>query len=124
MSSLLTSYSQIPGRIRFLVALGTTSHYVPSNDDTAFGSIMATAAFTAAVSTTSGATYTLYRDLGKQVMLVDTSGRHQQLMRLVQRVSGNDTEGVPDNYEGADRFYVRVWADDAVGNPVTVSRTG
>lgn len=122
MTSLLTSYSQIPGRIRFLVALSTTTHYVP--DDTAFGSIMTVNAFTSSVSTTSGAAYTLYRDLGKQVMLVDTSGRHQQLMRLVQRVSGNDTEGVPDNYEGADRFYVRVWADDPVGRPVTVSRTG
>jgi hypothetical protein len=123
MSSLLTSYSQIPGRIRFLVALGTTAHYVPNTSDS-FNSIMNATAFTAAVSTTSGAVYTLYRDLGKQVMLVDTSGRHQQLMRLVQRVRGNDTEGVPDDYEGADRFYIRVWADDPAANPVTVSRTG
>lgn len=122
MTSLLTSYSQIPGRIRFLVALYETPQYVP--DDSSFTSIMTVTAFNAAVSTTSGAAYTLYRDLGKQVMLVDSSGHHQQLMRLVQRVQGNDTEGVPADYEGADRFYIRVWADDPGAHPVTVSRTG
>jgi hypothetical protein len=123
MTSLLTSYSQIPGRIRFLVALYQTAQYVPSADVT-FGSIMTESAFNAAVTTTSGAAYTMYRDLGKQVMLVDSSGRHQQLMRLVQRIQGNDTEGVPADYEGADRFYIRVWADDPGAHSVTVSRTG
>lgn len=123
MTSLLTSYSQIPGRIRFLVALTGTSQYVPA-EGSSLNSIVTETAFNAAVSTTSGAAYTLYRDLGKQVMLVDSSGRHQQLMRLVQRVQGNDTEGVPADYEGADRFYIRVWADNPGVNPVTVSRTG
>ncbi len=40
--------------------------------------------------------------------------------RLVQRVNGPLTEGVPDDYTH-DTYYIRVWAADPQANPVTVA---
>jgi hypothetical protein len=68
----------------------------------------------------------LLKDLGREVVLVDTAGVHQALYREVQRVNGATTEGVGGIVDPLDgpygTFFVKVWSADGLG--VKVLRTG
>jgi hypothetical protein len=62
----------------------------------------------------------LYRDLGRQVVVVDVYSNHLAHFRAAQLVSGPASEGVPANYD--TDVYICVWS--AAAGQVAVSRTG
>lgn len=62
----------------------------------------------------------LYRDLGRQVVVVDAYSRHLAHFRAAQLVSGAASEGVPADY--IPDVYICVWS--ATAGQVSVSRTG
>jgi hypothetical protein len=68
----------------------------------------------------------LLKDLGRQITLVDSAGKHLALYREVQRVNGASTEGVGGLVDPADgpygTFFVEVWSADGQG--VKVVRVG
>jgi hypothetical protein len=86
--------------------------------------IMTPATFTGRTTTTTYASGTMYRDIGKYVITVDTAGKHIAKYEFVQLINGAQTEGVPDNYNTTDKFYVAVWAAEPATTPVNVARTG
>ena len=120
MSSVIRSTAQIANRVKYLIALQGTNHYVP-NEGATFNAIMTDADFNASVDQDAGLQGTLYKDLGGEVTTVILGDRHFATYRLVQRVNGPFTEGVPDNYP-SQTFYIQVWS--ATGNGITVARLG
>jgi hypothetical protein len=123
MSSSFRAPSQIGPREKYLLAISSTTYYVPEDGST-FSAIMTTQDFSDSVETDEGTTSSLYRDLGKEVVTINSAQQHVAVYRLCQRVLGATTEGVPVDYDGHDKFYIRVWAADPVANPVTVARIG
>ena len=62
-----------------------------------------------------------FRDMGKE-LYIQTNAANAYIYKLVQRISGQDTEGVSSN---SDVFYSLVWAAKGEGNPkVKMIRTG
>ncbi len=124
MSSIIRTTAQISGRIKYFISLEETTYFEPIPGAT-INAIMTTDAFSAATTIDSGGLVSryLYKDMGAQVMTVDSMNRHVALYRLVQRQNGPFTEGVPDDY-AHDTYYIRVWAADPTTNPVTVARLG
>lgn len=125
MTSVTRALSQIGPREKYLLAVQTTTYYVP-NEGANLSSIMTTQEFTDATQAGPfiGASSSLYRDLGKEVVTINGFKQHVAVYRLCQRVLGALTEGVPVSYDEYDKFYVRVWAADPSANPVTVARIG
>lgn len=65
---------------------------------------------------------TLFKDLGRQLLVVDAAGTHLALFRQVQLVNGADTEGVGGVSPSWNCLFVKVWS--AAGTNVCVVRTG
>jgi hypothetical protein len=85
--------------------------------------LMTTTAFTAATSTSTYVTGTLFRDMGKSSVTYGTNGLQIAKYVLVQPQLGGTTEGVPPNYS-TQKFYVQVWAAATAATAVTVARVG
>lgn len=135
MSSTLRKFSQIPVRIKYFLTLAEYDPAPPaegvSYDDPALvfpggypGPIVGDGAL-GIVDYPGFAAGVLLKDLGRQVVIVDSMDRHIAVYREVQRVNGSGSEGVgpqvsPDGPYGT--FFVKVWAAD--GSNVLVARTG
>lgn len=148
MTSVMSSFSQIPVRAKYLLGIPgitiQTSATVPSScsgfslDPGAFLSLSSVTtdadisggglSFTPlAVSDISGA---LFKDMGRQLTIYDPASptsNHIAVFRQVQRVLGSGSEGVgssapvvPETYLA--NLYVKVWSAD--GSGVAVVRTG
>jgi hypothetical protein len=122
MSSLLNYYSQVDIQVKNFLALATTTVYTP-NTNARIESLMSETSFTSATTSSTYASQTQFRDMGKFVMTFDSLQRHTGLYRLVQYVKGATTEGVPPSYP-TQKFYIQVWAADSSPAPITVSRVG
>lgn len=144
MSSNLRAYAQIPSTVRYLevVRTVTLANITNPSDMAAFlindmtdlaraGDIVVESTNTitgrgvpvAVVNQDlSGSLGTLYKDLGRQILIVDSSHRHVALFRQVQEVDGVGAEGVSPTNPWASNIFVKVWAADS--NNVVVARTG
>jgi hypothetical protein len=123
MSSVSASLAQIPGRSGLLVAVAATDRFAVNGTVSA---LQTTTAFSSNTTFQSNvdATGTLFVDMGKLAVAVNSKGQHIAHYRLVQKVLGADTEGVPDAYATSPAFYVCVWSTNTGSTPVTVVRTG
>ena len=140
MSSVLRSFSQIPVRAKYLLAMmagATPSPSTAISEASAFtlvpGSFinMSSVATEADIVDLSPVVITdisggLFKDLGRQVTVYDpATHKHLAVFRQVQRVAGSGSEGVglsglvPETYLA--NIYMKVWAAD--GNGVVVMRT-
>jgi hypothetical protein len=132
MSSALAKFSQIPVRAKFLIILrGLQPGQFDADVAAAFsleegkqwgvdvGTVVAAAELNsiAAPVDLSGAVGRLYRDLGRQIMVVDAAGAHQALFREAIRQASADNEGVLEA-----PIWLCVWRAD--GSQVAVARTG
>ena len=119
MSSALRSLSQISVRSKFLIAVAADICGNTVAESSAFmldaswpaevGSIAAAADIVGTVHTyVAGA---LYRDLGRQIMLVDSVGAHVALYREAMPQNNVATEGVVLD----SSVWLRVWAANGVG---------
>ena len=146
MTSLQSSYMQIPNRSRLLIALETNYGITPLKltntitanpasvlkyDGTMLNTVNATT-FLGLVSTGSNRDFTKYnqfRDLGKK-LYVQTNGRTDYIFSYVQEIHGINAEGVPNNYNvnstTAGNFWICTWAaiPDAPRFSVYVARIG
>jgi hypothetical protein len=122
MSSVIRTTAQIANRVKYLIAVQATNHFVPIEGAT-INSIMTISNFESSVNSQEApdAQGTLYKDLGSEVVTVDSMNRQFARYRLVQLVNGFTTEGVPNNY-GSTTFYIQVWS--AAEGFVTVARLG
>jgi hypothetical protein len=125
MSSILRSLSQIPVRAKFLIA---TAASVRGNADAdssvisltgGFDSIMLAADVNSNFAATDFSQGALFRDLGRQVMVVDAAGAHLALYREAMPQASAANEGI--NYSNPS-VWLRVWAAD--GTAVRVARLG
>ena len=123
MSSLLTSFAQVDTRIKFLKALGTTTVYTPTTTNRSLSGTISSAAFTASTTTSTYASGTVFRDMGKSIIVYNTLYQDIAKYTLVQPQKGRDSEGVPDNYT-TQKFYVQVWAASDTPTAITVGRVG
>ena len=120
MTSVLSEFSQIGARDKYLLAVATTasSVYTIKSGFTLTSSMTDTefdAATTAAAAPTVGQ---LYRDMGKTTTTYSpTTGLSTERFVLAQLVSGASTEGSSGVFR-----YIRVWA--ASGSGVAFARTG
>jgi hypothetical protein len=124
MSSIIRTTAQIANRVKYFIGFLPTTYFEPIQGST-FNSIMTVSAFTAATTQDEGSLESpyIYKDMGAEVVTIDSMSRYVARYRLVQRVNGALTEGVPNDYVH-DTYYIRVWAADPVANPVTVARLG
>ena len=122
MSSLLNFFDQVDSQAKNFVALNTTTVYTPKAN-ARIESNMSESSFTSATTTSTYATSTQFKDMGKFVMTYNTQQLHTGLYRLVQYVRGPVTEGVPPSYP-TQKFYIQVWAADFTPSLITVSRVG
>lgn len=135
MSSVLRHIAQIPVRTKYLLSVASFDPSgVEAADAAAFsltGSwpvTLGTIAMPASVvndnaaAVAISATGVLYRDLGRQIVVVDDFGTHLAVYREVQLVSGVDSEGVSGSFPGYGCLFVRVWGADGLN--VNVARTG
>ena len=120
MSSVLTITGQVDPTIRFLKALATTTVYTPTGAVTAK---LPVAAFSAATSTSTYPSGTIFRDMGKRSITYNTNKEDAAVYILVQPQVGALVEGVPANY-ATQKFYVQVWASATSATAVTVARVG
>ena len=131
MSSMLRAASQIPVRSKFLIAVAGSESGSTVGEASAFtldaswpaeiGSI-ATLADINANGVASRETYSsgdLFRDLGRQIMIVDEAGVHQALYREAMPQTNADAEGIATI---GGSVWLRVWAAD--GSSVNVARLG
>lgn len=116
---MVRSRSEIDVRTKFLLTIGSTGLRYASGSVSA---VMTEAAFTnATTGVGSPGAGALFRDLGKSITTVGSTGLHTQVWRLVQQVNGSGSEGV---LLLEPTFYMCVWAADPAVNPVTVVRFG
>ena len=126
MSSVLRAPSQIPVRSKFLIATANsargnddaTSSAIALNADGMFESIMTAADVNTNFGAASFSAGALFRDLGRQVMIVDAAGAHVALFREAMPQATADAEGAA--LSGS--VWLRVWA--AAGDAVRVARLG
>lgn len=133
MSSALAKLSQIPVRAKFLIAIRTITRgqFNPSGA-CAFaldegqqwgvgtvGTIMTEDALDAVATTDDVTLGNLYRDLGRQVMVVDAAGAHLALFREAMPQANADAEGIATI---GGSVWLCVWRAD--GSNVAVARTG
>lgn len=119
MSSVIRSLSQLPSRVKYLLAVAQCEYYIPVGS---LESIETTNDFATKTTSNVRPLKTLFRDMGDSVTTVNASGQHVGLYRSVQRVAGISSEGVPETFE-TETVYVQVWsADTAV--EINVVRVG
>ena len=125
MTAELREISQIPARMKYLFAVGTTKAWI-SNTGARLSAIMPASGFGSNFTAiTDIPANSEMRDMGKAIVLVNTAGQHTALLRLVQTVSGASAEGVPDTWDSTGQYYVSVWtADPTSAFNATVARTG
>jgi hypothetical protein len=135
MSSVLRYPGQIPARIRYFLAVQS---YTPQDQegtiDSGDSAITFPDGYTASIVVEDSLTVNyvafstgdLLKDLGRNVIVVDSENRHIARYREVQRVNGADTEGVNGRVDPLDSaygcFFVKTWSADGLG--VYVVRTG
>ena len=120
MTSVLTTIGQVDSSIKFLKALATTTVYTPTGTVT---STMSSADFSAATTSSTYASGTIFRDMGKRIVTYNTNNQEVGKYVFVQPQIGATTEGVPGNY-ATQKFYVQVWAAATAATAVTVGRVG
>jgi hypothetical protein len=106
-----------------MLSIGTTRHYALQEGATP-KFVMTQAEFDAAFTQTGTDTTYSYRDMGKEVNIVGANSMRIATFRLVQRVSGTDTEGVGGIPPHFDSYYVCTWSANLAVNPVGVVRMG
>jgi len=116
---MVRSRSQIDVRTRFLLAIDNVPVRIVTGSVSA---VMTEAAFSSATTVDDevGAGY-LFRDLGKSITTIGSTGLHTQVWRLVQSQRGGGSEGV---FPNSPTLYILVWAANPATNPVTVVRFG
>ncbi len=127
MTSYQSSFAQIDTRGKFLRAVATTAEY-PLTTTGVVSSVMTQADFTAntAVNTQGGGIGELYRDLGREVVIVSTYGAGAiklAVYRQVATMNSATNEGVVGPSDLTAYPYVKVWGANG-GSAVTVARTG
>ena len=139
MTSVLRTFSQIPVREKYLLAVidssgGNTDNVFATNVEafsiTSGAYIDITSVATEAdISNAAGvAVYNitagwLFKDLGRQITVYDPADhKHLAVYRQVQYVSGGETEGVCNAANYCANIFVKVWSADGAG--VVVVRTG
>jgi hypothetical protein len=120
MTSVLTTIGQVDSSIKYLKALVTTTVYTPTRTIT---STMPSASFTAATTSSTYPSGTIFRDMGKRTVTYNTNNQEVGKYVFVQPQIGAATEGVPGNY-ATQKFYVQVWAAATAATAVTVGRVG
>jgi hypothetical protein len=142
MTSVMSSFSQIPVRTKYFLGLsGGESSASLASQNAAFtltpGAFLdVTSMATDADISGAGLNFTPYvelsgntfKDLGRQIVIYDpATAEHIAVFRQVQRINGSASEGVgvsfpttPETYLA--NIYVKVWAAD--GSGVAVVRTG
>lgn len=124
MSTQLRRIAQAPAhspvRAKFFLALNSVSTRGTGvvNATGAVSSVMTSSAFSAATVNGAITQYNIYRDMGREIVVVDSDNNHIQKWRAVQHVNNSATEGVNEDSD----LYVLVWAAD--GANVNVVRTG
>jgi hypothetical protein len=139
MSSVTSSFAQIAGRTKFLLATSDLSGYVVDGlHSTVAVSQNVPQGYLVAASKVAVLGTSLLKDLGRQIVLYDDArySNHIATFRQVQLVKGSTTEGVAGGAPGspdlagpgsADSYfntcYVCVYSNDPT-YPVKVARTG
>lgn len=128
MTTEFREISQISSRAKYLYTVTNTRAWGP-NANVKVSSIITLSQFTSNFTEFGSAiaANNELRDMGKQIVLVHSSGKHYGVLRLVQMVNGPFTEGVPDNwntYNSNGSFYIFTWSSDPASYNVTVARTG
>jgi hypothetical protein len=136
MTSNIRSLSQIPVRTKYLLVvtdrdLGQTERAIVASSVFSLtaganpGSLIAsTTALTGYVEVAATAGQ-LYKDLGRQITVVDTLGEGAEVLavyRQVQLMNGAGSEGVANNATYSANLYVKVFSADGLN--VIVARTG
>lgn len=128
MSSVTSSFAQKSGRSKFLVAIfgndSTSSAFTLPTSVTIPKSVVGASAF----STLGASTYeivvgNLFKDLGRQIVVVDdvVGSPRLEVFRECMLVSGPTSEGISGN-EADVRIFVKVFSSS--GTDVCVARTG
>jgi hypothetical protein len=120
MTSVLTTIGQVDSSIKYLKALATTTVYTPTGTIT---STMFSDSFTAATTSSTYPSGTIFRDMGKRIVTYNANNQEVGKYVFVQPQIGAATEGVPGNY-ATQKFYVQVWAAATAAIAVTVGRLG
>ena len=120
MTSVLTTIGQVDSSIKYLKALATTTVYTPTGTIT---STMSSDSFTAATTSSTYPSGTIFRDMGKRIVTYNANNQEVGKYVFVQPQIGAATEGVPGNY-ATQKFYVQVWAAATAAIAVTVGRVG
>lgn len=131
MSSALAKISQIPVRSKFLIVLrdisagssgldaqGAAAFSLTGTWGVDIGTIALGADLDAIAAPAGITTGQLYRDLGRQIMVVDATGAHLALFREAIQQNSAANEGV--NY-ASPSIWLCVWRAD--GSQVGVART-
>ena len=122
MSSANSSYAQIAGRVKFLLATADISGFVVDGLNTV-DTVDPESSTRFAISSAS-----LLKDLGRQIVVVDSAtSAHLKTYRQVQVMDGATTEGVSGSAPAANGSYYNtgyVLVASASGAGVRVVRTG
>ncbi len=127
MTSYESAFAQIDSRSKFLRAVAVTAEYPLATTSSAVTSVMTQTDFTAntTAAPSGGAIGDLYRDLGREVVIVSAYGAGAlklAVYRQVALMNSATNEGVVGPGDLTAYPYVKVW--DAAGAGVTVARTG
>ena len=139
MTSLQTSFAQIPKRSRILFAIAADSGFTQlklTNAISAYPNLVVSNNGTVLNTTNAGTfignigygrsfeTGNIFRDLGKELH-VQTNGRTDYILSYVQQIRGATTEGVPDNYNvnstSQGNFWICTWAADVITAAIGVN---
>ena len=123
MSSANSSYAQIAGRVKFLLAVADVSGYVVDGLNTVDTVDPQGSSTRFTIDNAS-----LLKDLGRQIVVVDAdTGAHLKTYRQVQVMNGVSTEGVSGSAPDGNGSYYNtgyVLVASASGTGVGVVRTG
>jgi hypothetical protein len=128
MTSLQSSFMQIPNKSRLIMALSDDNGFtqlkltntiaanrasVLSYDGTILNTVNASTFIGYINYGRSFQQYNQFRDLGKK-LYIQTRGRTDYILSYVQDIHGINAEGVPDNYNinstSAGNFWICTWA--------------
>jgi len=142
MTSMLTSYAQIPTRSSVLFAIAGDSGFTQLKlTNTISANPASVLVYDGTVLNTTNAdtfigyinygrsynTGELFKDLGKKLYL-QTNGRIDYIFTYVQQINGPKAEGVPDNYNvnstTAGNFWMCTWSAGGPGISMNVVRAG
>lgn len=135
MTSQLSFKAQQNVRSKFLIVVpGITNSYafdptdIPDAGVQTFSNLAAISSFFSGVTNVDLSGGDLYRDLGKAVYIKLKDGSNVAILRLVQKVSGAVSGGVPYTF-GNSTAYVLTWISDPTIDTtnigvVSVARTG